>query len=91
MTAGASENVVPWEIAGTLAGLCGCACIALQVIKECTSEGPSSLSMGYTIGFLVIFAFWTMYGVRFRRPALWTTNGLATLLQAALIAVAFFK
>ena len=91
MTAGASDNAVPWEIAGTLAGLFGCVCIALQVIKEFTSKGPSSLSMGYMIGFLAIFIFWTLYGIRFRRAALWSTNGLAALLQAALIVVAMMK
>jgi len=80
-----------WEMAGTTAGLCGCGCIAAQVWRECSSRGASSLSIGYVVGFLAIFAFWTAYGVRFSRPALWLTNGIGTGLQAALLIVILLK
>ena len=84
-------NALPWEIAGTLAGLVGCLCVAMQIFKERSSKDRSSLSLGYTVGFLLIFVFWTLYGLRFRRPALWVTNGIATLLQAVLIVVTISK
>ncbi|HEY3333475.1 MAG TPA: hypothetical protein VGK19_25815 [Capsulimonadaceae bacterium] len=80
-----------WEIAGTLAGFSGCGCIVAQLWHEWNSHGPSSLSTGYLVGFLVIFAFWTAYGVRFSRPALWLTNGIGAALQALLLAVVHFK
>lgn len=80
-----------WEAAGIIAGFFGCACIANQAYAEWTANGPSSLSLPYTAGFLLIFIFWTSYGARFRRTALWTMNGVAALLQTALIAISIWK
>lgn len=71
--------------AGTLCGLAASACIAAQVYAEHTSAAPSTLSPVYASGFLVIFLFWTVYGLRFRRPALWLTNGIASVMQTLLL------
>ncbi len=80
-----------WETGGVIAGFSGCLCIALQIRGEWASPAASSLSIGYLAGFLVIFSFWTAYGLRFRRPALWLTNGLAVGLQALLLALVLGK
>ncbi len=78
-----SETI--WEVAGTLAGLSCCVFIVLQIISEWRATQPSSLSMGYLGGFLGVFAFWTLYGLRFKRTAIWLTNGIAVVLQVLLI------
>jgi len=80
-----------FEIAGTVFGLLASATIGSQVWAECSSPEPSTLSTAYTTGFLIIFAFWTLYGIRFNRMALWLTNGLATLTQAALLVIIMLK
>lgn len=59
-----------FEAVGTVCGLTASASIATQVYAEYTSDAPSTLSPIYSTGFLVIFLFWTLYGVRFRRVAL---------------------
>lgn len=76
-----------FELAGVGCGFMGCATIATQVCTEVRIAGPSTLSPVYTIGFLLIFIFWTLYGVRFRRYALWLTNGIATVLQTVLVLI----
>ena len=47
--------------------------------------------MSYAAGFVVIFLFWTLYGVRFRRVALWLTNGIAVAMQLLLLTVTALK
>lgn len=79
-----------WEVCGFLAGFAGCGCVAAQVITEWRAA-TTSLSPVNTFGFLLIFAFWAGYGWRFGRRALWMTNGVGVLLQAALIAVSLTK
>jgi uncharacterized protein with PQ loop repeat len=76
-----------WELGGIVAGLSCCLCIATQVWTEWTSEKASSLSVFYVFGFLLVFIFWTAYGLHFSRPAIWLTNGLASLLQLLLLLV----
>ncbi|MFA6293294.1 MAG: hypothetical protein WC637_16030 [Victivallales bacterium] len=78
---------IAWELGGFVAGLSGSGCIAAQLVSELRSRSESSLSLCYTGGFLLIFAFWTCYGLRFGRKALWMTNGIAVILQIALIIV----
>ncbi len=78
---------IAWELGGFVAGLSGCGCIAAQLASELRSRSESSLSLCYTVGFLLIFVFWTCYGMRFGRKALWMTNGIAVILQIALIIV----
>ncbi len=80
-----------FEAAGTVCGLTACASIAAQVHAEYISDAPSTLSPVYTTGFLVIFLFWALYGLRFRRPALWVTNGIACIMQTLLLSVIYFK
>ncbi len=80
-----------FEIAGTAFGLLGSAAIATQVHAEYSTDQPSTVSLVYVVGFLIIFTFWTLYGVRFKRIAIWLPNGIATLIQALLLAVILLK
>lgn len=80
-----------FEIAGTVFGLLASATIATQVYTEYASDQPSTVSPVYVVGFLVIFAFWTLYGIRFNRFAMWLTNGIATLAQAIFLLVILLK
>jgi uncharacterized protein with PQ loop repeat len=83
------DNV--FEVAGTIVGLSASMFIAIQIHSELSNDKPSTLSICYVCGFMVIFLFWTIYGVRFKRIAIWLTNGIATLLQVVLLAVTLFK
>jgi len=76
-----------FEVAGTVAGLSAVSLIAVQIVAELSSNAPSTMSVWYVAGFLLIFVFWTLYGVRFGRSALWLTNGLAALLQTVLLII----
>ena len=80
-----------FEVAGTVFGLFACLSIASQVWAEWSTDKPSTLSPVFTIGFLVVFGFWTVYGVRFRRAAMWITNGVAMFTQALLLIVISIK
>jgi hypothetical protein len=80
-----------FEIAGTVFGFLASATIATQVYAEYSTNRPSTMSVVYTVGFLVIFVFWTLYGVRFKRVALWLTNAFAVLMQALLLLVILLK
>jgi len=74
-----------FEMAGTAFGLLASVSIATQVYAEFTSVVPSSISLPYALGFLPIFVFWTLYGLRFKRVALWLTNGIAVGMQVLLL------
>ncbi|MBT3294995.1 MAG: hypothetical protein HN919_21625 [Verrucomicrobia bacterium] len=74
-----------FEIAGTGFGLLASVSIAAQVHAEFTTHVPSTVSSAYAFGFFFIFAYWTVYGLRFKRPALWLTNGIASLMQILLL------
>ena len=74
-----------FETAGTVFGLMACLSIAAQVYAEFTTHTASTVSRAYAFGFLFIFVFWTLYGARFKRPALWLTNGIAALIQVLLL------
>ncbi len=63
----------------------------LQMVKEWRDKKPSSLAVSYVIGWLFIFIFWLLYGIRFRAMALWLTNSIAVVLQAGLIFAVFRK
>ncbi len=80
-----------FEGIGTFAGLVACAVVAVQVVKEWQDKNPSSLAMVYVVGWVIIFAFWFLYGIRFRAIALWLTNSIALLLQLALLVVVLRK
>ena len=80
-----------WEKAGVAMGLLACASIASQLVHELSSPAPSSLSWPFLLGFALVYAFWCLYGLRFRRPAIWLSNGIAAVLQMLLTAAAVLK
>lgn len=80
-----------FELIGVIAGLTGCLVVLIQLIKEYKSNDPSSLSTIFLMGWLFIYAFWGLYGVRFETIALWLTNAIAFVLQIILCAVVFKK
>jgi uncharacterized protein with PQ loop repeat len=80
-----------FEITGLLVGLLASLSIAAQIYTECATEKPSTLSIIYVLNFLIVFTFWALYGWRFKRIAVWTTNGLAALLQIVLLIVISIK
>ncbi len=80
-----------FEIAGTVAGLMTSVVISTQVYTEFKSENASTISLVYALGFMLIFIFWTFYGFRFKRVALWLTNGIAVFVQAILLVLILSK
>lgn len=80
-----------WERVGLLMGFVACASIASQLVRELSTSAPSSLSLPFLLGFAVIYAFWLLYGLRFRRLGIWLPNVVAVVLQLLLAAVALFK
>jgi uncharacterized protein with PQ loop repeat len=80
-----------FEVAGTVFGVLASVTIAAQVHAEYSTSAPSTVSTVYATGFLVIFGFWTLYGIRFNRVALWLTNGIAVLVQSILLLVIVMK
>ncbi len=80
-----------WERAGILMGLLAWLSIGSQLVHELTSRVPSTLSWPFLAGFAVAYSYWFLYGLRFRRLAIWLPNGVAALLQLALALVAAAK
>lgn len=80
-----------FEFIGIIAGLVGCFVVLIQLIKEYKSRKPSSLSSIFLIGWLFIYAFWGLYGIRFETIALWLTNAIAVVIQTSLCVVVFRK
>lgn len=80
-----------FEFIGIIAGLAGCFVVLIQLIKEYKSDKPSSLSSTFLIGWLFIYAFWGLYGIRFETIALWLTNAIAVVIQTSLCVVVFKK
>jgi len=80
-----------WERLGILMGLLACVSIGSQVVHELASPVKSTLSWPFLSGFAVAYGFWFLYGLRFRRLAIWLPNGVAALLQLALALVAVAK
>ncbi len=80
-----------FEVAGTVFGFLASATIAAQVYAEYSTTRPSTVSTVYVAGFLFIFVFWTLYGIRFGRVALWLTNGIAVLMQTLLLVIIMAK
>ena len=80
-----------WERAGLAMGLLACASIASQLAHELVTRAPSSLSWGFLLGFASVYGFWFLYGLRFRRVAIWLSNLVATVLQVLLIVVVVTK
>ena len=80
-----------WERVGLAMGLLACVSIGSQLVHELSSHTPSSLSRPFLLGFAFVYAFWFLYGLRFRRVAIWLSNGVAVVLQTLLTAVAVLK
>lgn len=80
-----------FETVGTFVGLFACSMIALQVIREWRIKSPSSLSLGYLIGWILIFFFWWLYGIRFNTFAILVSNAIAMTLQTILLVVVLRK
>ena len=80
-----------YEVMGIIVGLFASVTIGMQVYTEYSTDAPSTMSLFYAIGFLCVFIFWTLYGIRFNRVALWLTNGIAVLTQTLLLLVIFLK
>ncbi|MBL0023864.1 MAG: hypothetical protein IPO98_02100 [Saprospiraceae bacterium] len=74
-----------FETAGFIVGLGANVVIAIQVYKEYKSTQPSSLSLGYVVGWGLIFLFWFLYGVRFDALAITVSNALAFIIQSILL------
>lgn len=76
-----------WDFAGIIFGGVGCLAILGQLMNEITLKGQTSLSLSFVVGYVVVFAFWLFYGLRFKRPAIILTNAVCLLLQTALLVV----
>jgi uncharacterized protein with PQ loop repeat len=77
---------VHWERIGVAMGLLACVSIGSQVLHELSSPRPSSLSWLFVLGFTLVYSFWFLYGLRFRRLAIWLPNAIAVVLQILLAA-----
>ena len=86
---GINESV--FEAMGTIFGLFACSTLLIQLIKEIRTKTHSSISSFYLIGWVLIFLFWALYGIRFRAIALYVTNGIALAIQILLCIVIFRK
>ena len=80
-----------WEAAGTVVGLSACGFIALQLYHEWVTPTPSTLSWFYLIGFIFVYLFWFLYGLRFHHIGVWLPNAVATILQLTLSVFVAFK
>lgn len=80
-----------WDNLGVLFGIVAVATIGYQVLHEWQTPGASSVSIWFVLGFLVIYFFWFLYGVRFRRRGIWLPNAMAVVLYALFAAVVFTK
>jgi hypothetical protein len=80
-----------FEIGGTAVGFFCSVLIAFQIHSELQTTGATTLSPLYVSGFLLIFLFWLLYGIKFKRIAMWLTNTLAAVLQGILLAIVLLK
>ena len=80
-----------WDNLGVLIGGLACATIGHQVLYEWRAQAPSSVSIWFVGGFLVIYLFWFLYGVRFNRRGIWLPNAIAAILQVLFAAVILTK
>lgn len=80
-----------FEAIGVGIGFIGPVLISLQIRAEWLSRTPSSLSPAYLAGFLLVYFFWFLYGLRFNRFAVWFGNFLGVVLQAILLALVLLK
>ena len=82
---------IAYETIGIIAGLIGCSVIGIQVITEYKQHHRSSLSYAFLFGWLFIYMFWAVYGIRYEALALFIPNTVASILQIAMIVVILQK
>jgi hypothetical protein len=80
-----------WERLGISFGAVACATIGHQVLHEWRTPGPSTVSLGFVGGFFLIYLFWFLYGVRFRRLGIWLPNALACVMYLVYVALVLAK
>ncbi len=80
-----------FEAAGLAMVAIGLLAITAQLRHEWTVPGPSGVSLLHAGGFFATFLFWVVYGLRFRRPAVWAGNSAAALLQGTLLVTVIAK
>ena len=76
-----------FELLGVIIGLFVCFITVLQIIKEYKSKSKSSLSVSYVLGWVFVYFFWSIYGLRFQAMALMITNAIALCIQIVLCVV----
>ena len=80
-----------WDNLGVLVGVVACGTIGYQVWHEWRTPVPSSVSVWFVLGFLFVYAFWFLYGVRFGRRGIWLPNAVAAVLQVLFAATILMK
>ena len=80
-----------WDNLGVLVGVLACGTIGYQVLHEWRTPAASSVSAWFVVGFLFVYLFWFLYGVRFRRRGIWLPNAVAAVLQVLFAAVVLSK
>ncbi|KZN40803.1 MULTISPECIES: hypothetical protein [Pseudoalteromonas] len=82
-----TSNERYWDFAGILFGGIGAFALLGQLLNEINRHGESTLSMTFLFGYVVVFMFWLLYGVRFKRPAIVLTNLACLALQSMIVVV----
>ena len=77
-----------WDFAGVLFGGIGCLALLGQLFNELQRQGPTQLSHTFLFGYTLVFAFWFLYGLRFRRMAIIVTNFFCLILQLMILVTA---
>lgn len=80
-----------WDNLGVLVGVVACGTIGYQVFHEWRTTAPSSVSIWFVVGFLFVYLFWFLYGVRFGRRGIWLPNAVAGFLQVLFAAAILAK
>ena len=80
-----------WDNLGVLVGVVACGSIGYQVLHEWRTSAPSSVSIWFVLGFLLVYLFWFLYGVRFGRRGIWLPNAVAAVLQVVFAAAVLVK
>ena len=80
-----------WDNLGVLVGVLACGTIGYQVLHEWRTPVPSSVSIWFVAGFLLVYVFWFFYGVRFGRRGIWLPNAVAAVLQVMFAAAVLAK
>lgn len=76
-----------FESTGSVIGIGALLLIVKQIHAEWVNPDATTLSPVFVAGFMVNYLFWCLYGIRFRRFAMWFVNGLAMILQLCLLIV----